>query len=141
MGMDVSYNTRGKRALKSEINVTPLVDVMLVLLVIFMVTSPMLVSGVHVDLPKSTASPIGGQDEPIAVTIDAKRKIYIQNMEVELSKLGPKLAAVVKQKYDTRIFVRGDKNVSYGDVMRLFGTLQEAGFNNVALITEVSQGR
>ena len=121
----------------AEINVTPMVDVMLVLLVIFMVTAPLLTAGVQVDLPKTSATPLKGEDQPLSVTIDAHGKIWIQETEVELEQLAPRLQAITAQKPDTRIFVRGDKTIDYGRVMEVMGTLGAAGFPKVALVTEV----
>ena len=132
---------RFRRTIKtrSEINVTPLVDVMLVLLVIFMVTSPMLVSGVHVDLPKTSTSPVSGQDEPLAITIDKEGVIYLQEVAVLPLDLIPKLRAITGEKRDTRIFVRGDRDASYGKVVELMASIGEAGFSKVALVTEIHQ--
>ncbi|RAU20491.1 protein TolR [Paramagnetospirillum kuznetsovii] len=121
----------------AEINVTPMVDVMLVLLVIFMVTAPLLTAGVQVDLPKTSAAPLKGDDQPLSVTIDAHGKIWIQETEVELDQLAPRLQAITAQKPDTRIFVRGDKGIDYGRVMEVMGTLGASGFPKVALVTEV----
>lgn len=121
----------------SEINVTPLVDVMLVLLIIFMVTSPMLVAGVSVDLPSASASPISGQDEPLSITVDAKGRVYIQDTRIPQDQLIPKLSAITKEKFDTRIFVRGDKHVNYGKVIEVVGGINSAGFTRVALVTEI----
>lgn len=144
MGFSANFNKKShrfKKTLNSEINVTPFVDVMLVLLVIFMVTSPMLISGVDVDLPKTTAGPISSQDEPIAISIDKKGTIYLQEMSVALENLATKLKAVLKEKYDTRIFIRGDQNIYYGRIMEVFSVLKEAGYNNVALVTEVKSAK
>lgn len=121
----------------AEINVTPMVDVMLVLLVIFMVTAPLLTAGVQVDLPKTSAAPLKGDDQPLSVTIDAHGKIWIQETEVQLDELAPRLQAITAQKPETRIFVRGDKGIDYGRVMEVMGTLAAAGFPKVALVTEV----
>jgi biopolymer transport protein TolR len=129
---------RSKRRINSEINVTPFVDVMLVLLVIFMVTSPMLISGVQVDLPKTKSSPLSGQDEPVAITIDKNGYIYIQETKVDISDLSAKLKAILGEKTDTRIFVRGDQKVDYGRVVKVFSSIKEAGFSNVALVTETN---
>lgn len=122
----------------SEINITPMVDVMLVLLIIFMVAAPMMTSGVTVDLPKANAAPVTGQDEPLAVSVTATGKIYIQKLPVQLSELQPKLISITDaaQKKETRIFVRGDKNVDYGKMMQVVGEINAAGFNKVALITD-----
>ncbi len=127
---------RTRRRVNSEINITPFVDVMLVLLVIFMVTSPMLVSGVNVDLPKTKSAPLAGQDEPLAITIDKKGAIYLQEHKVKLEDLSAKLEAVLGEKKDTRIFVRGDENANYGKVVIVFSILKESGFSNVALVTQ-----
>jgi len=122
----------------AEINITPMVDVMLVLLVIFMVAAPMMTSGVTVDLPKSSASPVSGQDEPLAVSITADGKIYIQKTLVPLKDLQTKLKPIAAAKKDTRIFVRGDKSVDYGKIMQVVGEINAAGFTKVALITDVA---
>ncbi len=121
----------------AEINVTPMVDVMLVLLVIFMVTAPLLTAGVQVDLPKTNAAPLKGDDQPLSVTVDAHGKIWIQETEVQLDELAPRLQAITSQKPETRIFVRGDKTIDYGRVMEVMGVLGAAGFPKVALVTEV----
>ncbi len=120
----------------SEINVTPMVDVMLVLLVIFMVTAPLLTVGVTVDLPKTKAAAIPGEDEPLAVSIDSQGRIFLQDTEMELEVLVPRLLAITGNNPDVRIFVRGDKNIEYGRVMQVMGTVNAAGFRKVALITE-----
>ncbi len=120
----------------AEINVTPLVDVMLVLLVIFMVTSPMMITGVSVDLPESDAKQITNNDEPLAVTIDKKGTIYLQEQRVELGDLITKLNAILHQKHDARIYVRGDRNIDYGKVMHVVGAINHAGYTKVALITD-----
>jgi len=121
----------------AEINVTPMVDVMLVLLVIFMVTAPLMTSGVPVDLPKTSATPLKGEDQPLSVSIDLHGKIWIQETEVELDQLAPRLQAITAQKPETRIFVRGDKGIDYGRVMEVMSVLGSAGFAKVALVTEV----
>lgn len=125
-----------RRQLNSEINVTPLVDVMLVLLVIFMVTSPMLVTGVQVDLPNTKASALSGQDEPLAISIDKFGNIHVQEMTVKIEELPNKLNAVLNEKKETRIFVRADKSIEYGKVMEVFGAVKNSGFKNIALVTE-----
>lgn len=120
----------------SEINITPMVDVMLVLLIIFMVAAPMMTSGVSVDLPKTNAAPVSGQDEPLSVSVTSAGKIYVQKTPVELKELKQKLVAIIGQKKDTRIFVRGDKNIDYGKMMQVVGEINAAGFQKVALITD-----
>lgn len=138
MTMNVSSRSRGGRnKLVSEINVTPLVDVMLVLLVIFMITAPMLISGINVDLPETKAAPMAGQDEPLAVSIDKHGKIYLMDTQIEENQLVDKLRAITKAKMDTRIFVRGDQSLSYGKIMSIVGEINAAGFSKVALITNV----
>ena len=130
----------GGRAI-SEINVTPMVDVMLVLLVVFMITAPLLTVGVPVDLPKTAASRIVGQDEPLAISLNAEGRLFLQDTEVALDQLVPRLIAITEAKRDTRIFLRGDRTISYGQVMQVMGTLNLAGFNRVALITEQPKKR
>ncbi len=127
----------GRQQAFSEINITPMVDVMLVLLIIFMVAAPMMTTGVTVDLPESSASPVAGQDEPLAISITADGKIFVQKTPVALKDLKPKLQSITGQKRDTRIFVRGDRIVDYGRIMQVVGEINAAGFNKVALITEV----
>ena len=119
----------------SEINVTPFVDVMLVLLVIFMVTAPLLTVGVEVNLPKTKAGAVSGSDEPLAVTINAAGDIYLQDTLVELKTLVPRLQAITGENPDARIFIRGDSNIDYGRVMQVMGTINTAGYSRVALIT------
>ena len=131
---------RGRRERQkpmSDINVTPFVDVMLVLLVIFMVTAPLLTVGVQVDLPKAQASLIQEPDEPLSVTVDFEGRVYLQNSEIELRKLTARLIAVTGANPDIRIFVRGDKTINYGRVLQVMGTINAAGFRKVALITEM----
>jgi biopolymer transport protein TolR len=124
----------------NEINITPMVDVMLVLLIIFMVAAPMLTSGVQVDLPKTSAAPLPGQDEPLTVSIQSDGAVFIQKTQVDVDSLGAKLKAIAGEKTDTRIFVKGDKAVDYGTIMRVVGAVNEAGFTKVALITEQPDG-
>ena len=121
----------------SEINVTPFVDVMLVLLVVFMITAPLLTVGVPVDLPESTAPEITGDDEPLAVTIQSGGAVFLQDTEIALEELAPRLIAVTGRNAEARIFVRGDKAVDYGKVMAVMGAINEAGFTNIALVTEL----
>jgi biopolymer transport protein TolR len=121
----------------SDINVTPLVDVMLVLLIIFMVTAPLLTVGVPVDLPKTDANPITGQDEPLVVSINSAGDVYLQETKIDLGDLVPRLNAITTNKPDTRIFVRGDKSVNYGRIVEVMGTVSAAGFTHVALIAEL----
>lgn len=124
----------------SEINVTPMVDVMLVLLIIFMVTAPLLTVGVNVDLPRTEASVIKGKDEPLTVTVNAEGRIFLQETELELDTLAPRLVAITRSNPDARIFVRGDKSIPYGRVMEVMGTINAAGFRKVALVTKRLEG-
>lgn len=124
----------------SEINITPMVDVMLVLLVIFMVAAPMMTTGVTVDLPKTNASPIAGQDEPLTVSVTPDGKIFLQKTQIQLNQIQVKLNAIAGQKKDNRIFVRGDKSVDYGRIMQVVGEINAAGFTKVALVTETGAG-
>ena len=125
----------------SEINVTPLVDVMLVLLVVFMITAPLLTVGVPVDLPKTKASQMVGQDEPLVVSVNSKGEVWLQETKIGLENMVPRLKAITENNKDTRIFVRGDRAINYGRVMEVMGLVNQAGFNRVALITELPRGR
>lgn len=120
----------------SEINVTPFVDVMLVLLIIFMITAPLLTVGVQVELPKTNADALQSDNEPLEVTISADGTIFIQELEITLKELVPKLIAITDNRLDTRIYVRGDEIIDYGSVMKLLGELSGSGFSKVALITK-----
>jgi biopolymer transport protein TolR len=125
----------------SEINVTPFVDVMLVLLIVFMITAPLLTVGVPVDLPKTEAKSIAESEEPLVISVDSEGKVYIQETEVPFENLVPRLAAITDNKPDTRIYVRGDKALAYGRIMEVMGNIQVAGFSRVALIAELPKRR
>ncbi|HEX5794610.1 MAG TPA: protein TolR [Geminicoccaceae bacterium] len=127
---------RHRRAPMAAINVTPFVDVMLVLLIVFMVTAPLLTVGVTVDLPQATSSPLPGQDEPLSVSVRADGQVYLQNSPLTVAELGPRLRAITERKPDARVFVRGDKVIDYGRVMEVVGAIHAAGFAKVALVTE-----
>jgi biopolymer transport protein TolR len=130
-------------AVMSEINVTPMVDVMLVLLIIFMVSAPLLTVGVPIDLPQTQASSLDAADkEPLAISVNNKGQVFLQNSEVPLEELVPKLKAITEARggNDERIYVRADRSVDYGSVMKVMGRLSAAGFRRVALVTEVEQG-
>jgi biopolymer transport protein TolR len=133
---------RRRHAIMSEINVTPMVDVMLVLLIIFMVSAPLLTVGVPIDLPQTQAKSLDQDKEPLALSVNDKGKVFLQNTEISLDELVPKLKAIAEARggLDERIFVRGDRKVDYGTVMRVMGRLSSAGFRRVALVTEVEQG-
>jgi biopolymer transport protein TolR len=127
----------------AEINVTPMVDVMLVLLIIFMVSAPLLTVGVPIDLPQTQASSLDAADkEPLAVSVNTKGQVFLQNAEIKVEELVPKLQAITATRggADERIYVRGDKTVDYGTMMKIMGRLSAAGFRRVALVTEVEQG-
>ena len=126
-------NRRGKYRPLAEINVTPFVDVMLVLLIVFMVTAPLMVPGVKVDLPKSSAKPLSQDDKPIEITIDHSGAIFLQQTKMKSGELVPKLLAISNGRKDMRIYIRGDRNLAYGSVMAVIGDISGAGFTKVAL--------
>jgi biopolymer transport protein TolR len=127
---------RSEREPMSEINVTPFVDVMLVLLIIFMVTAPLLTVGVQVDLPETSADTLPEESEPLTLTINSKGEVFIQETKIEFDNLIKKILAVSKNRTDTRIYVRGDKTINYGRVLEVMGKLSGSGFTKVALISE-----
>jgi biopolymer transport protein TolR len=131
-----------RRSVMSEINVTPFVDVMLVLLIIFMVSAPLLTVGVPIDLPQSQAKSLDQDREPLTVSVNGKGQVFLQNSEIKVEDLVAKLEAITQARggMDERIYVRGDRKVDYGTVMRVMGRLSAAGFHRVALVTEVEQG-
>ena len=146
MGTSISGGGGGRRRTRrwgrssyrpmSDINVTPFVDVMLVLLIVFMVTAPLLTVGVPVDLPKTKAQAITEADEPLVITVNREREVFLQESLVEIVQLVPRLQAITQNKPDTRIYVRGDQAAPYGEVARVMAELQNAGFTRVALITK-----
>ncbi len=123
----------------AEINVTPFVDVMLVLLIVFMVTAPLLTVGVPVDLPKTKAQALGQDREPLSVTIRRDGRIYLQNSPIAEDDLVPRLTAISGNGYDQRIFVRGDRSVDYGRVMEVMALISAAGFTHIGLVTDVAK--
>src|ERR1700749_3749547 len=129
-------NRRGRYKPLAEINVTPMVDVMLVLLIIFMVTAPLMTSGVSVDLPKTNAQQLNSDSEPLTVSIKADGSIFLQDQGVDVGDLVAKLQAISKNNPDRRIFVRGDKDLAYGRIMEVMGTITQGGFTKVALLAE-----
>ena len=139
MAFQFSKSNSRSRTLMSDINVTPFVDVMLVLLIVFMVTAPMLTVGVPVNLPDSNADSLPDDKEPLTLTINSKGEIFIQKTKVGFSELIPKLLAIAKNRTDTRIYVRGDRNINYGRVMEVMGKLSGSGFSKVALISETKR--
>jgi biopolymer transport protein TolR len=149
MGMSMGGGSSGggrrhaRRAnVMSEINVTPMVDVMLVLLIIFMVSAPLLTVGVPLDLPQTAAKSLDQDKEPLTLSVQLSGKIFLNNTEIKVEELVPRLKAITEARggMDERIFVRGDTKVDYGTVMRVMGRLSAAGFKRVALVTEVEQG-
>src|SRR5204862_7016149 len=131
-----------RKPVMAEINVTPMVDVMLVLFIIFMASAPLLTVGVPMDLPQTQAKSLDQDKEPLTVSVNTKGEVYLQNSEIKMDELVPKLQAITQARggNDERIYVRGDKKVDYGTVMRVMGRLSAAGFRRVALVTEVEQG-
>ena len=121
----------------SEINVTPMVDVMLVLLIIFMVSAPLLTVGVPIDLPQTQAKSLDQDNEPLTVSVNTKGEVYLQNSEIKIDELVPKLQAITQARggNDERIYVRGDQTANYGAVMKIMGVLSAAGFSKIGLIT------
>jgi len=132
---------RGRIRPMSEINVTPFVDVMLVLLIVFMVTAPLLTVGVPVDLPKTKAQALSQDREPLSVTVRKDGRIYLQNTLVAEDDLVPRLQAIAANGYDQRIFVRGDTTVDYGRVMEVMALISAAGFTHIGLVTDVAKPR
>ncbi|MBD8893726.1 protein TolR [Roseibium litorale] len=130
---------RGRRRRRnqpvSEINVTPMVDVMLVLLIIFMVAAPLLTVGVPIDLPETQAKALEGDKEPITISVNSDGQIFIQETEIPLEEVVPKLKAIAANGYEERIYVRGDQNADYGMMMKLMGRINAAGFKRLGLVT------
>jgi len=133
---------RHRQRVMSEINVTPMVDVMLVLLIIFMVSAPLLTVGVPIDLPQSQAKSLDQDKEPLTLSVTDAGKVFLQNAEIAIDDMIPKLQAVAQARggNDARVYVRGDKKVDYGTMMKVMGRLSSAGFHRVALVTEFEQG-
>lgn len=125
---------RKSHRLMAEINITPFVDVMLVLLIVFMITAPLLTVGVPVDLPENQAATLQGSDEPLAITIQGNGQIFLQEGETSPEQLIPRLRAITRNNSDVRIFIRADKTLAYGQVMAVMGQISEAGFHKVSLI-------
>lgn len=138
MGMQIgNRNSNKRRRFICDINVTPMVDVMLVLLIIFMITSPMLVGGVEVDLPETSSPAVSGEYKPLVISLDKNGKLYLFETEIKRSELKGKLEAITKEKKDSRIFVKGDKKVPYGLVAETMALIQKAGYTKVALISDL----
>ncbi len=137
----IGRRKRHRQRVMSEINVTPMVDVMLVLLIIFMVSAPLLTVGVPIDLPQSQAKSLEQDKEPLTLSVNDKGKVFLQNAEIDVNDLVPKLQAVAQARggSEARIYLRGDKSVNYGTMMKVMGQLSSAGFHKVALVTEFEQ--
>jgi biopolymer transport protein TolR len=133
---------RRRRPVMADINVTPFVDVMLVLLIVFMVSAPLLTVGVPLDLPQSQAKSLEQDREPLTLSVNVQGQVFLQNSEIKIDDLVAKLKAITDARggADERIYVRGDKKVDYGTMMRVMGRLSAAGYHRVALVTEVEQG-
>ena len=131
-----------RRPVMAEINVTPMVDVMLVLLIIFMVSAPLLTVGVPLDLPQTQAKSLEQDKTPLQLSVDIKGKVFINDTEVAMTDLIPKLKAITDARggFEERIFMRADKKADYGTVAKVMGLLSGAGFKRLALVTEVEQG-
>ena len=140
MGMSVGNGKSGRgrysRAPMAEINVTPVVDVMLVLLIVFMVAAPLLTVGVPVDLPKTQASLISGDNEPLTITLNGNGDLFVQETPSEIDSMVPQLLAIAENGYEQRIFVRADGSLPYSQVMQVMGVISSSGFTRVALVTE-----
>lgn len=119
----------------SEINVTPFVDVMLVLLIIFMVAAPLLTVGVPIDLPETRAKALNSETEPITISVNETGQVYLQETEIPMNEVVAKLGAIARNGYDERIYVRGDRAAAYGNVMRVMGMVSEAGYKRLAMVT------
>ncbi|MBS8260952.1 MULTISPECIES: protein TolR [Stappiaceae] len=126
---------RRRNQLVSEINVTPFVDVMLVLLIIFMVAAPLLTVGVPIDLPETRAKALEGDTEPLTISVNSAGQIYIQDTEIAIDEVVPKLEAIAANGYDERIYVRGDQDADYGVMMKIMGRINAAGFKRLGLVT------
>jgi biopolymer transport protein TolR len=131
---------RGRHAPMSEINVTPMVDVMLVLLIIFMVAAPLLTVGVPIELPQSQGKQLESNKEPLTISVASSGDVFIGETKVSIDEVAEKLKAIAKNGVDEQIFVRGDKGISYGQVMRVMGRISAGGFKKVSLVTEVEDG-
>ena len=140
-GSGRGHRRRGqRRALVSEINVTPFVDVMLVLLIIFMVAAPLMTVGVPIELPETQARALDAQTQPITVSVNEQGQIYLQETEIAIDEIVPRLQAIAQTGYDERIFVRGDRSADYGTVMRVMARISSAGYRNLGLVTLQEQG-
>ena len=143
MGPILGQGRRGRRQPMAEINVTPMVDVMLVLLIIFMVTAPLLASGVQVDVPESKAAPLEQSDPPIAVSMDRQGKVYLDDVEVDPARIGTLLrqrVAASREQGGPRLFLRADRDLDYGAVNRMMGEINAAGIRKLSLVSTSRNG-
>ena len=148
MGMNVASSggsgRRGRRGARrapvSEINVTPFVDVMLVLLIIFMVAAPLLTVGVPIDLPETRAKAMNSETQPITISVDEAGRVFLSETEIPVEEVVAKLEAISKTGFDERIYVRGDRTADYGTVMQVMGRINEAGYRNIGLVTSQDAG-
>jgi biopolymer transport protein TolR len=142
MGASANFGAKGaaRRGRRyrpmSEINVTPFVDVMLVLLIVFMISAPLLATGVPIELPEAKAKPLDGDTKPLTVSVDQKGRVFLQSTEIKVEEVAPKLKAIARNGYDERIYVRADRSVDYGAVMKVMGVISAAGFRRIGLVTE-----
>lgn len=135
--IDTGSSRRGRRALNAEINVTPFVDVMLVLLIVFMITAPLLTRGVEVTLPKASADTLKApSDQPLEITLQASGKLYIQETEVNAESLIPTLNAITNEGFDAPIYFRADEGVAYGEAVRIWGRIRQAGYTKLSLLVD-----
>ncbi len=138
-GMSGSRGSKRRRSKRhmpmSEINVTPFVDVMLVLLIIFMVAAPLLTVGVPIDLPETQAKALNSETQPITISVNSDGQVYIQETEIPIDEVVPKLTAISKNGYEERIYVRGDRDADYGTVMQIMARISSAGFKKIGLVT------
>ena len=151
MGMAVGGNGGGgggrrrrggrNRAVISEINVTPLVDVMLVLLIIFMVAAPMMTVGVPIDLPETQAKALNAETQPITISVKSDGQVFLQETPIPVEEVAAKLEAIATTGYSERIFVRGDATSPYGVIADVMSRIQEAGFKNIGLVTQPKKGQ
>jgi biopolymer transport protein TolR len=137
-GRRTGFSTKRHKQM-SDINVTPFVDVMLVLLVVFMVTAPLLTVGVPIDLPNSQANNLPENNTPLSITIDAEGKLYLQDEEIDLEQMIARITVIFENRKEDRIYVHGDEGVSYGRVMQVMGLLNGNGFSRVALVTDTER--
>jgi biopolymer transport protein TolR len=147
MAMNVASSSAGggrrgrRKPVMAEINVTPMVDVMLVLLIIFMVAAPLLTVGVPIDLPQTQAKALNSDTQPITVSISKGGMVYLQETEIPIEEVVPKLQAIAQAGYNERIYVRGDKTADYGTVMNVMSRISYAGYKNLGLVTEQEQDK